>query len=492
MSLMLIKIIPFDVRFSLLILAFGLVFSTSATAETNAYGVEISPSSESSATIPSTPTSSHEDPDIRINVTGTTILYHDEIESMGLGTNAEGLWKRIHLGYQMQELKSPLIAKHESWYVSRPDYVKRMLERSQRYLFHIVEEVEKRGMPTEIALLPMVESAFNPVAVSTSNAVGLWQFMPETGKDFGLTQNWWADNRRDVTAATHAALSYLQKLHGLFGSWELALAAYNAGEGTVQRAIDTNKRKGLPTDYLSLNLPEETKNYVPKLQAIKNLMTSPEKYGLSIQTIPDQPYFTKVTAPKEMDAKLAAKLADIPLNEFMALNPEYNRPVLKGGSDHDILLPVTAAETFKENLSMHKKPLVSWQTYHAKRGERMDKIAKKYGVTVDQLREANNLPEQKKLNAPQDLIVPNSHSKIMTTSLEDASSKQSDADSSKPVEHVVKSKETLQTIANRYGVTIKHLREKNKLKTSILKAGQILLIRADVETPTAKSLSKNS
>lgn len=473
-------------------LSIGLVLSTRSVADTNAYGIEISPSSESSKYSQSSPSEYNDDPDIRINVTGTTILYHDEIESMGVGTNAEGLWKRIHLGYQMQELKSPLIAKHETWYVSRPDYVKRMLERSQRYLFHIVEEVEKRGMPTEIALLPMVESAFNPVAVSTSNAVGLWQFMPATGKDFGLTQNWWADNRRDVTAATNAALSYLQKLHGLFGSWELALAAYNAGEGTVQRAIDANKRRGLATDYLSLNLPEETKNYVPKLQAIKNLMTSPEKYGLSIQTIPDQPYFTKVTAPKEMDAKLAAKLADIPLNEFMALNPEYNRPVLKGSSDHDILLPVTAAETFKDNLSAHRKPLVSWQTYHAKRGERMDKIAKKYGVSVEQLREANNLPEQKKLNTPQDLIVPNSHAKGVTTQIEDTSNNPSGADSSKPVEHIVKSKETLQTIANRYGVSIKHLREKNKLKTSILKAGQVLLIRADVDSPASKSTAKNS
>lgn len=468
----------------------------SAFADTNAYGVEISPSSTTTNASPEQHTDhTIDDSDIRINVTGTTILYHDEIiyqdeiEGLGLGTNAEGLWKRIQLGYQLKELKSPLTSKHESWYVARPDYVKRMLERSQRYLFHIVEEVEKRGMPSEIALLPMVESAFNPVAVSTSNAVGLWQFMPETGKDFGLTQNWWADNRRDVTAATNAALTYLQKLHGLFGSWELALAAYNAGEGTVQRAIDSNKRKGLPTDYQSLSLPEETRNYVPKLQAIKNLMTSPEKYGLSIKAIPNQPYFTKVTAPREIDAKLAAKLAQIPADEFMALNPEYNRPILKGSSDHDILLPVSAADTFKENLSSHDKPLVSWQTYHAQRGERMDKIAKKYGVSVTQLREANNLPDVKKINVPQDLIVPNGAN--ASSAQQELTKPAVQETEGKPLEHVVKRKETLQTIAERYGVSVRHLREKNKLKTSILKAGQILLIRAEVSSNKSKPLAKN-
>jgi membrane-bound lytic murein transglycosylase D len=182
------------------------------------------------------------------------------------------LRQRIISGYTMPELSSNYTGAHEAWYASRPDYMKRMIGRSQRYLYHIVVEVEKRGMPSEIALLPMVESAFNPVANSRSKASGIWQFMPATGKHFGLKQDWWVDNRRDVTAATSAALTYLQKLHGMFGNWDLALAAYNAGEGTVQRAIDRNRKKGLPTDYASLSLPEETKNYVPKLQAIKNIM----------------------------------------------------------------------------------------------------------------------------------------------------------------------------------------------------------------------------
>ena len=325
-----------------------------------------------------------------------------------INKNADDLRERIISGYSMPDINSNYTGTHEAWYASRPDYVKRMMGRSQRYLYHIVVEVEKRGMPSEIALLPMVESAFNPKANSSAKAAGIWQFMPATGKNFGLKQDWWVDNRRNVTAATNAALDYLQKLHTMFGTWDLALAAYNSGEGTVQRAIDRNRRKGLPTDYQSLPLPDETKNYVPKLQAIKNIMARPENYGLNIDAIPNKPYFTKVTAPTQIDAKLAASLAEIPFEEFASLNPEYNRPVLMetGDSVHEILLPVSAANTFKENLANYDKPLVSWQTYHAKRGERMDKIAQKFGINVAELRDINNMPNGK-IKGSQAIMVPN-------------------------------------------------------------------------------------
>ena len=324
--------------------------------------------------------------------------------------NAPDLRQRIISGYNMPEVESSYTERHEAWYAARPDYVKRMIGRSQRYLYHIVIEVEKRGMPSEIALLPMVESAFNPVANSSAKAAGIWQFMPATGKAFGLKQDWWADNRRDVTAATNAALTYLQKLHGMFGSWDLALAAYNAGEGTVQRAIDRNIKKGLPTDYASLSLPEETKNYVPKLQAIKNIIKQPENYGLSIDSIPNRPYFTKVVVPEQIDAKLAASLAEISYEELVSLNPEYNHPVIsKPGDVHEILLPVLAASTFKTNLSNYDKPLVNWQTYHAKRGERIDKIAQKFGIPVSQLRNINDISSETKLNEMQSILVPNSN-----------------------------------------------------------------------------------
>ena len=403
-----------------------------------------------------------------------------------LGTY-DDLWLRIKDGYGMPELSSQYTRNHESWYAARPDYVKRMVARSQRYLFHIVEEVEKRGMPTEIALLPMVESAFNPQAYSRSKASGIWQFIPSTGKDFGLKQDWWVDNRRDVTAATNAALTYLQRLHVMFGTWDLALAAYNAGEGTVRRAIERNRKQGLPTDYESLSLPAETRNYVPKLQAVKNIMTHPEQYGLEILSIPNRPYFTKVTAPEQIDAHLAAKLAEISFDEFSSLNPEYNRPVLTAsGKVHEILLPVGTAETFKTNLEAYDKPLVSWQTYHAKRGERMDSIARKFGIGLTQLRDVNDLPSRNKMAMSRQILVPNAKSSADNdaglTLVADTGDTQAESSASRhaetaPVRHQVKKGETLQLIAKRYGTNTRQLMQLNRLKSSKLKAGMQLTVR---------------
>ena len=394
-----------------LILLSLLLLVISARAETNVEGDYI-------VILDNNNTSNREALDPSFNITPNSQLdpvlnYLPDQTSDQTQTNidktAPDLRQRIISGYNIPDIESSYTGTHEAWYASRPDYVKRMISRSQRYLYHIVVEVEKRGMPSEIALLPMVESAFNPVANSRTKASGIWQFMPATGKTFGLKQDWWVDNRRDVTAATNAALTYLQKLHGMFGSWDLALAAYNAGEGTVQRAIEHNLKKGLPTDYASLPLPEETKNYVPKLQAIKNIMKQPENYGLNIDKIPNRPYFTKVIAPEQIDAKLAASLAEISYEEFVSLNPEYNRPVItETGNAHEILLPVSAANTFKINLANYDKPLVSWQTYHAKRGERMDKIAQKFGINVSQLRDVNDISSGKKISSSQSLLVPNS------------------------------------------------------------------------------------
>ena len=201
--------------------------------------------------------------------------------SDSLGNPQQDLWARIRVGFALPELDTELVQDNVTWYAQRPDYTARMLERSKRYLFYIVEAVESRGMPTEIALLPMIESAFNPKAYSSAKAAGLWQFIPSTGRSYGLKQNWWVDNRRDVIAATNAALDYLQKLHGMFGSWELALAAYNWGEGSVQRAIAKNQAKGLPTDYLSLRMPRETQQYVPRLMAMKNLIQKTQDFGVA-------------------------------------------------------------------------------------------------------------------------------------------------------------------------------------------------------------------
>lgn len=322
-------------------------------------------------------------------------------------TEKNDLWQRIRNGFGMGALQSPFTATHESWYAARPQYVQRMVDRSQLYLYHVVEEVQKRGMPTEIALLPMVESAFNPTAYSRSKAAGIWQFIPSTGKDFGLKQDWWNDNRRDVTKATSAALNYLEKLHVMFGTWELALAAYNAGEGTVQKAIERNRRQGLPTDYQSLQLPAETREYVPKLQAVKNIVTNPEQFGLNIKSIDDKPYFTKVAAPGKIDVKVAAKLAGLSVEEFTQLNPAHNRPVMSNlTGSQSILLPMGKEDAFAENLANYNKPLVSWDTHYASHGERLGTIAKKYGVSVAQLRAANDLSAKQKLAPNQPLLVP--------------------------------------------------------------------------------------
>jgi membrane-bound lytic murein transglycosylase D len=460
-----------------------------------------------------------------------TELHTDTSEAQDpVEVNNDDLWQRIRNGYAIPDSTSSLVARHEEWYSTRPDYIKRMVERSQKYLFHIVEEVEKRGMPTEIALLPMIESAYNPQANSTSSASGIWQFVPATGKHFGLKQNWWVDNRRNVTFATDAALTYLQKLYTMFGAWDLALAAYNAGEGTVGRAIERNRKLGLPTDYESLDLPAETKNYVPKLQAIKNLMTNPENYGLKIQTIANTPYFAKVGAPAQIDAHLAAKLAEISDDEFLALNPSYKRPVITSSGDkHELLLPILSAQTFRNNLAGYDKPLVSWRTYVAKRGERMASIATKFGMQLSQLRIVNNLPSQNKIKDSAVILVPNgnttdfniskSYGKTDNTeatttvkNYDEVSAKQDSAnidinhsempvdnhiDKIEPVKqesvtHKVKKGETLQSIAKRYGVTVKQMMVLNSLKSNKVKAGQILKVDTDaVSTKSTKNALNN-
>jgi membrane-bound lytic murein transglycosylase D len=317
------------------------------------------------------------------------------------------LWQRIRKGFLLEPLDSPLIAEHEAWYSSRPEYIKRFVDRGSLYLHHIVEEVEKRGMPTEIALLPVVESAFNPHAYSRSKASGLWQFIPSTGRNYGLSQDWFKDNRRDIVAATHAALNYLQRLYDMFGSWELALAAYNCGEGCVGRAIAANQRKGLPTDLMSLKLPAETRNYVPKLLAVKNIVLAPSLYGIDLESIPDQPYFTTVEAPEKIDVKLAAKLAGMPVEDFVALNPSYNKPVAVAHSG-TLVLPLDKADLFRENLGNWDQPLVTWTTIQGKKGESVDTIARRYGLAGATLKQVNNLQVNKKgrLTASQPILVP--------------------------------------------------------------------------------------
>ena len=389
------------------------------------------------------------------------------------------LWQRIYSRFEIKDENNSRSKKYEDWYSARPEYVERMMDRSQKYLFYVVGEVEKRGMPSEIALLPMIESAYNPIANSRSKAVGIWQFIPSTGRLYGLKQDWWQDKRRNVVDATNAALDYLQKLHALFGTWDLALAAYNAGEGTVSRAIARNKAKGLPTDYAHLKLPAETKDYVPKLQAIKNIVSNPNHYGLYIDPIPNKPYFTYVDAPAVIDADLAANLAEISYDEFLLLNSEHRRPLIRTNEKtQQLILPISSADTFIKNLSQNEKPLVSWNIYQPKRNEKIKAIADKFDMEESDLIKANDLNPQKIIKPSTIILVAKKEGEETNANQDISESKiQKDTkseDSAKPNKYKVKPGDTLTKISKKYGISIDELKDINQITSSDIQIGSIL------------------
>ena len=399
------------------------------------------------------------------------------------------LWARIRGGFAMRDLDSPLIERHEQWYASRPDYVERMTDRARRYLHYIVGEVERRGMPSEIALLPMIESAFNPGAYSTSRASGIWQFIPSTGKDFGMQQNWWYDGRRDVISATNGALDYLQKLHDMFGDWELALAAYNWGEGAVQRAQERNRKRGLPVNYTSLKMPDETRNYLPKLMAVKNIVANPASFGLVLQSIANEPYFAAVSTTKHIDVKLAAQLADIPMEEFIALNPAHNRPVILQDNSDLILLPINSVETFRTNLEDYDKPLVSWQRYQPKKGERLDKLAPRLGLSAEKLKLVNGLGRNN-ISTGQTLLVPiNGEAGSGFEAFNMHLAPTNDA-GTRSIRHTVRKGETLDSIARRYRVSVAKLKNWNDGLKQV-KAGQTVTIVQAISRKRSGRLAKS-
>ena len=320
------------------------------------------------------------------------------------------LWDRIRRGFQMVNLDTPQVREREQWYVSRPDYIQRMSERSRKYLFHIVEDLERRNMPSELALLPFIESAFNPQAVSSAKAAGMWQFIPSTGKYFELKQNAFRDDRRDVLASTRAALDYLQKLHGMFGDWQLALAAYNWGEGSVARAIAKNKRAGLGTTYLDLNMPDETRLYLPKLQAVKNIVAHPQGLGASLPVIENHPYFQSVDITRDIDVAVAARLAEVSVDDFKSLNPSMNRPVIFAAGTPQILLPWDSATLFQRNLAASDSAkLASWTVWQVPSAMKAAEAAKRSGMLEAELRAVNQIPTGVSIQAGSSLVVPRGH-----------------------------------------------------------------------------------
>jgi membrane-bound lytic murein transglycosylase D len=414
----------------------------------------------------------------------------DDSQDTTASANAEpdNIWDRIRQGLRMKPMDSPLVEAHERWYVDHPDYVKRMLERSRRYLYHIVEEVQRRGMPMEIALLPMIESGYNPQALSPADAAGIWQFIPTTGRKYGLEQNSWYDGRRDITAATQAALDYLQKLFVDFGSWKLALAAYNCGENCVSRAIQRNAERGLPTNYESLRLPYETRHYVPKLMAVRDLIEEPQSFGIELNDIPNQPYFTQVSFnPNNIDMRSAARLAGMSVDEFLNLNPAFRRRVIRSDSEVSVLVPIDKADQFETNLEKEKGEWDSWQPYRARKGEAVSRLAERFDTTVTRLSEHNHLKLFRgRFRHNQVILVPVSANAETDNNRHLASWKEierqdfSDSAGSfyfKSRVHKVRRGESLYSIARKYRVSTATLKRWNGLSTSHIKAGQHLVIK---------------
>lgn len=326
------------------------------------------------------------------------------ILTLDLTHDANDIWDRMRRGFSMPDLDSDLVTKAQIFYLSKPGFLKQVLERGRRYMYYFLSQIEERGLPTELALLPMVESSYNPMAYSRSHASGLWQFIPSTGRNFNLTQNHWVDERRDVIASTTAALDYLQNIYEMQGDWHLALASYNWGEGAVARAIQKNQAAGLPTSYLDLQMPEETRNYVPKLQALKNIIARPELFKINLPYVPNRPYFVQVGTPPGVDLATAAKLADMPLEEFMALNPGFNRPVI-ASDDHQLVIPVDKEDTFRANLAeLGSGP--QWRTYQMQGGDRVNEVAERFGLSTSQLLRINGLSSHQQVHPGQSLLVP--------------------------------------------------------------------------------------
>ncbi|MET0961694.1 MAG: transglycosylase SLT domain-containing protein [Noviherbaspirillum sp.] len=406
------------------------------------------------------------------------------------------VWARIRKGFAIPNLDNPLVTTQTTWYSARPDYIDRTTTRASRYLFHFVQELEKRNMPTELALLPFIESAFNPQAVSSAKAAGMWQFMAATGRDFNLKQTMFQDDRRDVLASTDAALNYLEKLYAMFGDWQLALAAYNWGEGSVQRAIAKATAAGQPTDFNSLSayMPAETRNYVPKLQAVKNIIATPAEYGIVLPKVDNQPYFVTIRKTRDIDVQVAANLAELPMEEFKALNPQFNRPVIVGSADTQILLPKSNAEKFKTNLGKWTQALSSWTAHKVtSTRERIETIAARFRTTPEVIREVNNIPPRMVLKAGSTILVPRpeDQQKDIAEGVAESAmlAMEPDLPPTRQISVKVGRNDTLTSIAARNGVTVEQIKSWNKLSRDTVARGQSLALQVPRQVRVVRASS---
>lgn len=380
------------------------------------------------------------------------------------------VWDRMRRGFAIPNLNTPLAQKWTDYYAKHPEYMQRMADRSGRYMYYIVDEINRRGLPTELALLPFVESAYDPNAYSRARASGLWQFIPSTGTAFKLEQTYWRDARRDPIASTNAALDYLEYLYNYQGDWFLAFASYNWGEGSVKRALAKNEKAGKPLDYRHLKMPNETANYVPKIQAIKNIIADPERYGVIMPIIDNEPYFVTLKKDRDIDLAVAAKLAEMPVEEFAALNPAFNQGVILAELEPVIILPREKMPVYLANLATYEGDLTSWKKYDAQKGESLDTIARQFDVSTESLRRANNLTRSTRTVANNTVLLIPGPTASVTPATEQVTKRL------RTKNYTVRRGDTLGGIARKFNTRVSVLRELNGMKGSKLRIGQRLTV----------------
>ncbi|HIG89303.1 MAG TPA: LysM peptidoglycan-binding domain-containing protein [Candidatus Thioglobus sp.] len=399
------------------------------------------------------------------------------------------LWRYIANRYTLSAPDQKKLFWHIDWFKKNPDYLTRVTKRAKPYLYLVTKEVEKAGLPIEIALLPIVESAYYPFSYSHGTASGLWQFIPSTGRLYGLKETWWYDGRRDVLASTKAAVKYLKNLNKLFkGDWLLAIAAYNSGPGRVQKAVRKNKKLGKKADFWHLDLPSETKGYVPRLLAVAELIKSPSLYNQSVTSIDNQPQVRSVVLNSQFDLALISQWTDLSLDELYSLNPGLKRWATPSTGPYTMLLPVDAIEKFEENLSIHpKEGRVRWLRHKIKAGDSLSYLSHKFKTTVDQIKSVNNL-NSNVIKVGEYLIVPIAQKSENYYSLSEDQREKRRINAKKngfKVIHTVKSGDSLWKISNKYDTPIKSIIKWNHLsRTEPLKIGKKLVIwRSSITKP---------
>ena len=392
------------------------------------------------------------------------------------------IWDRIRNGFQIHDTSNnPRLQAEINWYSRHQKYLNRVVERAQPFLYYVTTEAEKRNLPTELVLLPIVESAYQTFAYSHGRASGIWQFIPSTGKIYGLKQNWWYDGRRDVYASTQAALKYLENLNREFkGNWLHALAAYNSGSGTVRRAIRNNKKRGKPTDFWHLKLPDETRAYVPKLLALKRLVENPQAYGITLNCVEDVPYFEAVNIDSQLDLAMAAEMADIDLDRLYQLNPAFNHWATAPYGPHRLLIPVDKADLFKQNLAqLPESERIKWKRHKIKSGETLSQIGDRYSVSVSSLKRLNNLRSHR-IRAGKHLVIPVSSRKLSDynlTAYQRKKTLQNIRRKGHKVTHIVQPGDTFWDLSRKYRVKSHSIARWNGMAIrDPLRAGQKLVI----------------